>query len=249
MRLRTALRAAALALSIASMLLIGSGCGGGSDGPSDDDALGDDLFRLTAASIAQDALFTLDDLPSGWRAAPEDPAGDLAPLPDIQPSEECAALALDEDFPGATYEVESQEFDIGSEEDLTVSIGIYRTGDAAADGKDAYEQTFDDCRDEFVRLIEETVRRERGDVTFDVTLDSMDAPDLGDWSDGLRITMAATGPLGSVEQIYESITIRHGRVFGTISYASNALLDEKQAETLTKLFSTQLEEADAKLPA
>jgi hypothetical protein len=227
----------------AAVLCTGAVCGGKPE-PVDDAT-----YLQAAQTAAAAAHLTVADMPAGWSGLPQEPDID-EPLPaGFAPKPGCELVLEEADYPGATYETESDEFGVDEDEALSTTVGVYRSDTAADLGQGAIDHVMDNCRDDLVRFLQGYASQSQPGYIWEFSLEYYDAPDHGDWSIGQVMRLKATGAGGQFEEYtYRGIVIRQGRVLGTIEWFETEHTGAEVVDSLTTLFADRLAQADASLP-
>jgi hypothetical protein len=231
--------------SLVVVLLVVGGCSDDSDGGFADLAeLMEELpedgrteeQRQADAAFAAQAQLVAADLPAGWAGEPQDDDDDPLPpgLLDCLGVPEDLRDELDDDEDEVS--AESDEFSL---EDASTSSNVY------VYASDAHARTqfvfFDDP--DFVGCFETALREQfegqtaDGDVPIEITdlsLELVDAPDVGDEAYGMRFELAVAAAGLEFRSVGDFVVFRVGRAVADLQFTNvGGVFDPALAEQLT----------------
>jgi hypothetical protein len=248
---------------ITAILLVGAAAacksGGGQDSVSQAPVT-DDEFRWMAAQAVNAALLTDNDLPAGFNPVPADGDDEDDDDPPLELTGECAEfndiLNLDGNFLAAVAEAETGDFENAAEDSISSNAGAFREA-AAAEAEATKYQRFigtSACVDQLkaaTRALADELAAAEGltVVTLEIEMKEIPVPTQGDWAHGTRTSMNLAFSDGrGVDYVLDSLSIRDGRMIGTVVYSYSGEPDVALRDALVATVAARLAAEDEKLP-
>lgn len=193
-----------------------AGDGDGSNNESDDSESWDEGQRTADQETLDNAILTLDDMPTGWEQLPGDDDNDI----DQEEVAECVGADVNRLYNDDDPEVDAS---FGSPDDAQLDVG-WTTASTLELAEFRFETLTTDTalgclRDVVVDAIEDGAGDE-GITVGDVTLNRMSFPRFGDDSTAIRMTVPMTAQGMSIDAYVDAVFIRIGRATGTLTYLS-----------------------------
>lgn len=199
-------------------------------------------------AVAQTAVLTLADMPSGWTVdAPDDDDSD----DDFEFTGECAVLN-EEDFPGELASAESPDFKGPDNQQISSTASVFADEAAAQEALDTFDSVFSKCGDQFVAAFTEGLRGEGEDrgldtTDVDVSLQKLSFAQLGDATIAHRLTGSMTMEGVPLEFTLDFVVVRAGRMAGAVTYMDFFGVNSVEEEALAGIAAGKLAEANASL--
>lgn len=187
-------------------------------------------FTSAAEEAARETVLALSDAPAGWTSEPDEPADDMEEQFDV--TAECAYInEITEGFPGQTAFANGEALippSTGPE--INSEASVFHEVDAAKGALDDYRSFHQDCRDEYLGVVE-TQAAEGGSFN-NVEITDLDLQSTGDDAFGIRLD-ASAGDGGGV--VIDFVTVRHGRVLATLIVGGSQPYDDQRTAFLEVL--------------
>lgn len=238
--------ATAIVLGVTLLFAACSGNGSPADEVSDE-------FLAAAEDAVAAAVLTLDDLPAGWTAEPQDDDDDE----DAEFSGECARLNQDE-FPGEVASADSDKLTGPDNQIVYASAIAFASEDLARNALESYQLLENDCRNQLEDVLTSAFRESFAEdgvsdaelATLQVTVEDLAFPRIRESLTAYRVVWRAElrgMPIGGT---MDFTFWREGKMFGGIVYlAFGNGPDMADEEGVAKILADKVKQANDSLPS
>jgi hypothetical protein len=213
------------------------------------------VMQSAHQDVADSAVLTLGDLPSGWVIPAEDDEDDEDIDFDHEISEGCKQFVGEDPFPGSVARAESPNMDGPDRQSVHSEAYVFAgAGEAEASlarQREAVAQCGDDLRTVFEAAFRHGLEQggaQPDQVEVQSAVEDLGSPNVGESGMMFRVRFNFTGPAGSVELAMDFITFRHGRMVGNLSYMTVGGLRSEEEQQIAQAAAAKLQAANAMLP-
>lgn len=198
------------------------------DSPADDGNSGDndstgDQDRAADQQIADDAVLTLADMPTGWSSLPRDDDDSDEPDEFDEQIAECLDVPVEEVTDSGNPKATSDTFVDADDTEVEAEVVVAPTVDEATeDWERATSQQFLDCiREVLPEAMEASAEEEGGEVEIvDSSIGPLRIDDLGDRSTAFRLTVTVAAEGFEVDVYADLLFAQVGRATAQVSTMS-----------------------------